>query len=70
MVAGHSRWRRRILWYGPFDRCAWISVGAAPSKKLRPSAEKKNSANFADMKFSELQRIPPPGEVEVLPLEA
>jgi hypothetical protein len=41
MVAGHSRWRRRILWYGPLDRRAGVSVDAAPSIKLRPSAEKK-----------------------------
>src|SRR5215218_2345257 len=37
MVGGHSRWRRPILWYGRFDRCAWVSAGATSSKKLRPS---------------------------------
>src|SRR5215213_10426199 len=57
MVAGHSRWRRRILWHGPFERCAWVSAGAAPSKKLRPSSYKIVSANFALTEFSEIRRL-------------
>src|SRR5215208_1951122 len=57
MVAGHSRWLRRILWHGPFDQCAWVSAGAAPSKKLRPSAEEPNSTNFALIGFSEVRLI-------------
>jgi hypothetical protein len=32
MGAVHNRWRRPILWYGPFDRCAWVSADAASSK--------------------------------------
>src|SRR5215212_2826284 len=57
MVAEHSRWRRRILWHGPFERCAWVSAGAAPSKKLRPSSYKIVSANFALTEFSEIRRL-------------
>ena len=54
VVAGHSRWRRRILWHCPSGRCARVSAGVAPSKEPRPSAEKLNTANFALTGFSEV----------------
>ena len=42
------------------DRDARVWVGAAPSKKLRPGAEKFNTANFAGTEFSEVQSALPP----------
>jgi hypothetical protein len=54
MVVGHSRWRRPIRWCGPFDRSAWVSAGAASSKKLRPSDSKEESANFVLTEFQEV----------------
>jgi hypothetical protein len=36
MAAGHSRWRSPILWYGPFDRCAWVFGGCGIVEKAPP----------------------------------
>src|SRR5215211_6272557 len=62
VVAGYRRWRMIILWHCLSNRCARVWVGAAPSKKLRPGAEKFNTPNFAQTEFSEVglptSRIP------------